>query len=127
MLSDHQKLESEVSECQELAQRTTSHSLMRGACRASVGRVQVKGSGEEPDIVLFRIAKKTRGIKEREVVYMDDIEKLKAENSDLRTKVDELMSNKYCLEGELRKATGTNERLLRILENLSNGYVKKEG
>ena len=30
---------------------------------------------------------------------MDDIEKLKAENSDLRTKVDELKSNKYCLEG----------------------------
>lgn len=57
---------------------------------------------------------------------MDDIEKLKAENSDLRTKVDELMSNKYCLEGELRKAAETNERLLRILENLSNGYVKKE-
>jgi len=57
---------------------------------------------------------------------MDDIEKLKAENSDLRTKVDELMSNKYCLEGELRKATETNERLLRILENLSNGYVKKD-
>ena len=56
---------------------------------------------------------------------MDDIEKLKAENSDLRTKVDELTSNKYCLEGELRKATETNERLLRILENLSNGYVKK--
>lgn len=59
-------------------------------------------------------------------MYVDDIEKLKAENSDLRTKVDELMSNKYCLEGELRKATETNERLLRILENLSNGYVKKE-
>ena len=58
MLSDHQKLESEVSECQELAQRTTSHSLMRVACRASVGRAQVKGSGEEPDIVLFRIARK---------------------------------------------------------------------
>lgn len=58
---------------------------------------------------------------------MDDIEKLKAENSDLRTKVDELSSNKYRLEGELRKATGTNERLLRILENLSNEYVKKEG
>lgn len=58
---------------------------------------------------------------------MDDIEKLKAENSDLRTKVNDLMSNKYCLEGELRKATETNERLLRILENLSNGYVKKEG
>lgn len=57
---------------------------------------------------------------------MDDIEKLKAENSDLRTKVDELMSNKYCLEGELRKVSETNERLLRILENLSNGYVKKE-
>ena len=57
---------------------------------------------------------------------MDDIEKLKAENSDLRTNVDELMSNKYCLEGELRKATETNERLLRIIENLSNGYVKKE-
>ena len=100
---------------------------MHGVCRASVGRVQVKGSGEEPDIVLFRIAKKTRGIKEREVVYMDDIEKLKAENSDLRTKVDELMSNKYCLEEKLRKVSGTNERLLRILENLSNGYVKKEG
>lgn len=57
---------------------------------------------------------------------MDDIEKLKAENSDLRTKLDELMSNKYCLEGELRKATETNERLLCIIENLSNGYVKKE-
>ena len=80
---------------------------------------------QNPDIVLFRIAKKTRGIKEREVVYMDDIEKLKAENSDLRTKVDELMSNKNYLEGELRKVTETNERLLRILENLSNGYVKK--
>jgi predicted RNase H-like nuclease (RuvC/YqgF family) len=95
---------------------------MHGVCRASVGRVQVKGSGEETDIVLFRIAKKTREIKEREVVYMDDIEKLKAENSDLRTKVDELESNKYCLEGELRKATETNERLLRILENLSKGH-----
>lgn len=35
---------------------------------------------------------------------MDDIEKLKAENSDLRTNVDELTSNKYCLEGELRKS-----------------------
>lgn len=58
---------------------------------------------------------------------MDDIEKLKAGNSDLRTKVDELTINKYRLEGELRKATETNERLLRILENLSNGYVKKEG
>lgn len=39
---------------------------MQGACHASVGRVQVKGSGEEPDIVLFRIARKTREIKERE-------------------------------------------------------------
>lgn len=99
---------------------------MQGVCRASVGRVQVKGFGEETDIVLFRIAKKTRGIKGREVVYMDDIEKLKAENSDLRTKVDELMSNKYCLEEKLGKVSETNERLLRILENLSNGYVKKE-
>ena len=48
---------------------------------------------------------------------MDDIEKLKAENSDLRT---------YCLEEKLGKVSETNERLLRILENLSNGYVKKE-
>ena len=40
---------------------------MQGVCHASVGRVQVKGFGEEADIVLFRIAKKTRGIKEREV------------------------------------------------------------
>lgn len=80
---------------------------------------------QNPDIVLFRIAKKMREIKEREVVYMDDIEKLKAENSDLRTKVDELMRNKYCLEEKLRKVSETNERLLRILENLSNGYVKK--
>ena len=56
---------------------------------------------------------------------MDDIEKLKAENSDLRTKVDDLKRNEYSLEGELRKASETNERLLRILENLSNGYVKK--
>ncbi len=53
---------------------------------------------------------------------MDDIEKLKAENSDLRTKVDELMSNKYCLEEKLRNVSGINERLLRIVENLSNGH-----
>ena len=39
---------------------------MHGVCHASVGRVQVKGFGEETDIVIFRIAKKTRGIKERE-------------------------------------------------------------
>lgn len=57
---------------------------------------------------------------------MDDIEKLKAENSDLRTKVDDLKRNEYSLEGELRKVSETNERLLRIIENLSNGYVKKE-
>lgn len=57
---------------------------------------------------------------------MDDIEKLKAENSDLQTKVDNLEHNKYKLIGELEKASKTNERLLRILENLSNGYVKKE-
>lgn len=56
---------------------------------------------------------------------MDDIEKLEAENSDLRTTVDELKSNKYRLEGELRKATETNERLLRILENLSMDMRKR--
>ena len=81
---------------------------------------------QNPEIVLFRIAKKTRGIKEREVVYMDDIEKLKAENSDLRTKVNDLERNEYSLIEKLRKASETNERLLRIIENLSNGYVKKE-
>lgn len=58
---------------------------------------------------------------------MDDIEKLKAENSDLRTRVNELEGNKYRLEEKLRKVAGTNERLLRIIENLSNGYSKKEG
>lgn len=105
---------------------TTSHSRMQGVCRASVGGTQIKGFGEETDIVLFRIARKTRGIKEREVVYMDDIEKLKAENSDLRTKVDNFECNEYKLIRELEKASETNERLLRILENLSNGYVKKE-
>ena len=99
---------------------------MHGVCHANVGRVQVKGSGEEPDIVLFRIAKKTREIKEREVVYVDDIEKLKAENSDLRTKVNDLERNEYSLIEKLRKVSETNERLLRIIENLSNGYVKKE-
>lgn len=57
---------------------------------------------------------------------MDDIEKLKAENSDLRTKVNDLERNEYSLTEKLRKASETNERLLRILENLSNGYVKKE-
>ncbi|RHC16769.1 hypothetical protein DW856_10715 [Roseburia intestinalis] len=98
---------------------------MQGACRASVGRVQARKDSlilRNPDIVLFRIVRKTQEIKEREVVYMDDIEKLKAENSDLRTKVDELESNKYRLEGELRKATETNERLLRIVENMSKGH-----
>lgn len=99
---------------------------MQGVCRASVGGTQIKGFGEETDIVLFRIARKTREIKEREVVYMDDIEKLKAENSDLRTKVNDLERNEYSLIEKLRKASETNERLLRILENLSNGYVKKE-
>lgn len=58
---------------------------------------------------------------------MDEIEKLKAENADLRTKVDNLNCNKYSLEGELRKAEETNQRLLRIIENLSKGYSKKEG
>lgn len=53
---------------------------------------------------------------------MDDIEKLKAENSDLQAKVDELRGNKYRIEDELRKATETNERLLRIVENLSKGH-----
>lgn len=57
---------------------------------------------------------------------MDDIEKLKAENSDLRTKVNDLERNEYSLIEKLRKATETNERLLHIIENLSNGYVKKE-
>lgn len=57
---------------------------------------------------------------------MDDIEKLKAENSDLRTKIDDLKCNEYSLEGKLRKVSETNERLLHIIENLSNGYVKKE-
>lgn len=57
---------------------------------------------------------------------MDDIEKLKAENSDLRTKVNDLERNEYSLTEKLRKVSETNERLLRILENLSNGYVKKE-
>lgn len=57
---------------------------------------------------------------------MDDIEKLKAENSDLRIKVNDLERNEYSLIEKLRKVSETNERLLRILENLSNGYVKKE-
>nr|DAR79042.1 MAG TPA: hypothetical protein [Caudoviricetes sp.] len=42
---------------------------MHGACHASVGRVQVREDSlilRNPDIVLFRIAKKTREIKERE-------------------------------------------------------------
>jgi hypothetical protein len=39
---------------------------MQGVCHASVGETQIKGFGEETDIVLFRIARKTREIKERE-------------------------------------------------------------
>lgn len=57
---------------------------------------------------------------------MDDIEKLKAENSDFRTRVNDLERNEYSHIEKLRKVSETNERLLRILENLSNGYVKKE-
>jgi cell division protein FtsB len=57
---------------------------------------------------------------------MDDIEKLKAENSDLRTRVNDLERNEYSHIEKLGKVSETNERLLRILENLSNGYVKKE-
>lgn len=46
-----------------------SHSRMHGVCHASVGRVRLREDSlilQNPDIVLFRIAKKTRGIKERE-------------------------------------------------------------
>ena len=57
---------------------------------------------------------------------MDDIEKLNAENSDLRTRVNDLERNEYSLIEKLRKVSETDERLLRIIENLSNGYVKKE-
>jgi hypothetical protein len=42
---------------------------MHGVCRASVGRVQLREDSlilRNPDIVLFRIVKKTRRIKERE-------------------------------------------------------------
>jgi hypothetical protein len=42
---------------------------MQGACRASVGRAQLRKDSlilRNPDIVLFRIVKKTRRIKERE-------------------------------------------------------------
>ena len=48
---------------------TTSHSRMHGVCHASVGRVQVREDSlilRNPDIVLFRIARNTREIKERE-------------------------------------------------------------
>lgn len=106
-----------------------SHSRMHGVCRASVGRVQPREDSlilQNPDIVLFRIARKICEIKEREVVYMDDIGKLKAENSDLRTRVNDLERNEYSLTEKLRKVSETNERLLRILENFSNGYAKKE-
>lgn len=47
-----------------------SHSRMHGVCHASVGRVQVREDSlilRNPDIVLFRIAKKIREIKERGV------------------------------------------------------------
>lgn len=53
---------------------------------------------------------------------MDDIEKLKAENSDLRTKVNDLERNEYSLIEKLRKVSKTNERLLQIVENLSKGH-----
>lgn len=48
---------------------TTSHSRMHGVCHASVGRVQARKDSwvsQNPDIVLFRIAKKTQEIKGRE-------------------------------------------------------------
>lgn len=48
---------------------------MRGVCHASVGRTQIKGFGEETDIVLFHIAKKMREIKEREVTDKCSISK----------------------------------------------------
>jgi hypothetical protein len=48
---------------------------MQGVCHASVGGTQINGFGEETDIVLFRIAKKTRGIKEREVADKCSISK----------------------------------------------------
>jgi hypothetical protein len=54
---------------------------MHSVCHASVGRVQVKGSGEEPDIVLFRIVKKTRGINGREGLEDETADYRRNENS----------------------------------------------
>ena len=57
---------------------------------------------------------------------MGDVEKLKTENLELKNNVSRLESNLYVTSQALRNAERANEQLLRIIENLSKGYAKKE-
>lgn len=57
---------------------------------------------------------------------MDDIEKLKTENLELKNDVSKLENTLYATNQTLRNAERANEQLLRIIENLSKGYAKKE-
>ena len=57
---------------------------------------------------------------------MEDIEKLKTENYELRNKLAILEREHYVKEEILRKTEQKNDQLLHIIENLSKGYVGKE-
>ena len=57
---------------------------------------------------------------------MDDIEKLKAENLELKDNSSKLENTLYVTNQALRNAERTNEQFLRIIENLSKGYAKRE-
>ncbi len=57
---------------------------------------------------------------------MDDIEKLKTENLELKDNVSKLENTLYATNQALRNAERTKEQLLRIIENLSKGYAGKE-
>ena len=52
---------------------------------------------------------------------MDDIEKLKTENLELKDNVSKLENTLYATNQALRNAERTEEQLLRIIENLSKG------
>lgn len=55
---------------------------------------------------------------------MDDIEKLKDENLTLRNNIDDLIAQHIALNDKLKKAEKINERLILIIENLSEGYAE---
>lgn len=56
---------------------------------------------------------------------MDSIEEYKDRICELQDDIGELSTKNYGLEDKLRKAERAKEQLLRIIENLSEGYAER--